>query len=50
MEFGATQVIDIIFNNQFPIDPTFQVLEFNDEDEEDDSSSIKPNTNMKKGQ
>jgi hypothetical protein len=47
MEFGVAQVVDIIFRHWFLINLTFQLSEFEDEDEEEGSFSIKVNHDVK---
>jgi len=46
-KFGGAWMFDIILQHWFPIDPNFQLLEFKDEDEDKDTSSIKLNFDIK---
>jgi hypothetical protein len=40
MEFGGAQVINIILQHWFPVDPTFQLSKFENKDEKKDNFSI----------
>ncbi len=47
MKFDVAQVVNIILQHWFLVDLTFQLSEFEDEDEKEGSSSIESNFNVK---
>jgi hypothetical protein len=47
IKFGGAQLLNIILQHWFPINPNFQLSKSEDEDEDKNSSSIKPNLDLK---